>query len=73
MLRAELLTGEDAFVSLAALWILNDSVHVQETSLWTMQLVYLVKITSKSYISLAAHLLFAGKAESFFLFLSVFH
>jgi len=33
MLRAELLTGEDAFVSLAALWILNDSVHVQETSL----------------------------------------
>lgn len=38
-----------------------------------MQLVYLVKITSKSYISLAAHLLFVGKAESFFLFLSVFH
>lgn len=72
MLDAELHAGEDASTTLAALQFLNKK-HEQETYLWTTQLVYLVKIISKCYIALAAHLLFVGKAESFFLFLSVFH
>lgn len=69
MPHAESLTGEDACTSLAVLRFLNDSVHVQETPLQNKQLVYLIKITSESYITLLAHLLFVGKAE--FLFIPV--
>lgn len=69
MPHAESPTGEDACTRLAMLWFLNVSVHVQETPLQNKQLVYLIKITSKSYITLLAHQLFEGKVE--FLFIPV--